>query len=176
MGSTANIWFAVISAVAILLSAVIASWFNRLNNRDQMTHAENMAAAQRQHAERMATFEKRLEAHQEVYAWSHDMFANIVIPMNPEIESDKDKINQALLQFLNDILAKRRLYLSGSVVEEIMLTARAIIDFRNEKIVQEDAEKQLRKLGTEILKAMDLPLAQQEGILNDVQSQLPPSA
>ena len=179
MEGSPNTWLAVAGIAGTIIGASIGSivtgWYTRANNRDQMKHAEDMAASQRQHAERMATLEKRLEAHQEAYSKAYDLVVSTLISVrSPETVEEKN-LAADNTEFLSNLLAYKRLYLSSTVVEELHILADTMQDVVNGNKTERDAINQMKQLSDTILEAISLPVIEQEGIFRHARSHpLPP--
>ena len=156
MEDTTSIWLAIIgiagTIIGVLIGSIVTGWFNRQNIRDQIKHAEHMAI-----------FEKRMEAHQEAYSLSYEMLMLALQQTDKDSEVNVDLIHSNILKFLNNITVKR-LYLGGTVFTELTEMANVMRRF-TEGGAQDDVVQQWADVSATILKAMDLPAAQQEGII-----------
>lgn len=155
--------------VAGVTAALVTGSYNRRTNLDQLKYAKDMADAQRQHAERMATFEKRLEIHQELYSEAIKLYIAV---STSHLTSQGDKMT-SILEFMSNV-ASRRLYLSETVHAALMASADEM-----EKIVigeksVDEGRAACKEAVNAILIAMDLPVIQQEGLLRRTRSR-PPS-
>ena len=170
---TVNTWIAVAgiagSIVAYSAGSIVSGWFNRLNNRDQMEHAERMADVQRRHAEHMAVFEKRLEAHQEIYSKSHSMAKEVLYPAGGFMTTAAEGVARAAYEELKGALLARRLYLGKDVGRGVLKLLKSTNQYLllNEEVSEDVIREHMTVVVQAILKETDLPAVEQEESIHD---------
>ena len=143
-----DVWIGLVGACA---GSIVTGFFNWLNNRGA-----------RKHAERMATLDKRLEAHQELYSQAHKMVSDTLISSKPDGERSLVPVTDFL-----GVLTSRRLYIGETVNDSLTELWMMMEPFDKGTKSNLEIFEQLRKTSGVILSAMDLPPDKQEGIIRD---------